>query len=51
MKRWEIWKTNAKTHSVAQKVTKCILFHHDFGKLCEILVQLVDAIISDYSEY
>ncbi|QLL34829.1 hypothetical protein HG536_0H02040 [Torulaspora globosa] len=47
MKRCRDWNTNAKTHSIAQKVTKCILLHHDIGKLCEIpgLVQLVDAII------
>lgn len=47
MKRCRDWNTNARTHSISQKVTKCILLHHNIGKLCEIpgLVQLVDAII------
>lgn len=47
VKRSRDWNTNARTHSVAQKVIKCILLSHNIADLCEIpgLVQLVDAII------
>ncbi|AGO14037.1 AaceriAGR180Wp [[Ashbya] aceris (nom. inval.)] len=47
MRRCRDWNTNARTHSVAQKMIRCILLQHNLSTLSEIpgLIQLVDSIV------
>ncbi|SCU87126.1 LAME_0D08878g1_1 [Lachancea meyersii CBS 8951] len=47
LKRSRDWNTNATTHSVAQKVIRCILMRHNIAALSDIpgIMNIIDAII------
>ncbi|SCU85355.1 LADA_0D07030g1_1 [Lachancea dasiensis] len=47
MKRSRDWNTNASTHSVAQKVIRCILMRHNITSLSDIpgIMSIIEAII------
>lgn len=51
VKRCRDWNTNARTHTVAQKMIRCILLRQNIEELSEIpgLVRIVESIIS-YAE-
>ncbi|SCU93717.1 LAFA_0F17854g1_1 [Lachancea sp. 'fantastica'] len=47
LKRSRDWNTNASTHSVAQKVIRCLLMTHNIAALSDIpgIMNIIDAII------
>ncbi|SCU95747.1 LANO_0E11254g1_1 [Lachancea nothofagi CBS 11611] len=47
MKRSRDWNTNASTHSIAQKVIRCILMRHNIATLSDVpgIMNIIDAVI------